>query len=375
MTEIVKNEMSIRQLHNSAMDFAERAMFAEREGNHTAFLDMNLQAYYLEKQAAEAAVVIGSEPTKSILLRSAATLALECKMIRESERLISTALAGDPPNEIAEELRDLLEKVSFERHLNVRGITLQSGELQISMTGDEVSFGMMPSSLAIERIQDTEALLLRTAERKAGIPYRKSGRPKNEILDMFNVYMSTPRAASFALTLRIGATQAIFGQQDDIVSEVIECMKLVNENKIDALQEKITDTSYYNNFLGLTRKIAPDGKKIKMVGFTSKTGDTEQTAMLTTPQKDIIQVSKSLKKFDVGSGDLVKIQGLLGFADKFRRDEIIKVQPSVGQQRTVYVPEGLMDDVVRPHWGKQVVVTGHEDTNTGIITLSTIESV
>jgi hypothetical protein len=35
--------------------------------------------------------------------------------LREAERLIAVALSGDPPDEIAEELRDLLEQVYFDR--------------------------------------------------------------------------------------------------------------------------------------------------------------------------------------------------------------------------------------------------------------------
>ena len=375
MNVLINQNPSVRQLHNLAMDFAERAMLAEKEKNYTLYSELNLQAYKLERQAAEAALVIGKEPTRSILLRSAATLALECKLAREAERLISIALSGEPPNEIAEELRDLLERVNFERHLSLRGISLQPGELQISMTGEEVSFGMMASDLAIERLQDAEALLIRTAERKTGLPYRKGGRPAEKVKEMFSVYMSVPRAASFALTLRLGGSQALFKQQDDVIAEMIECMGLVNDNNMDALHSRIEDKAYYDNFLGLTQKIAPDGKKIKMVGFTAQSSSGERTAMLTTPRKDIIRIDGGNKVVTAGRGANVEISGLLGFANRFRRDNIIKIQPSTGSLRTVFVPEGLMDDVVRPYWDREVRITGQEDRNTGIITLTTISPI
>jgi hypothetical protein len=48
------------------------------------------------------------EPTRSVLHRSAASLAVECCQLREAERLIGRALAGNPPPDIADELRDLL---------------------------------------------------------------------------------------------------------------------------------------------------------------------------------------------------------------------------------------------------------------------------
>jgi hypothetical protein len=48
------------------------------------------------------------EPTRSVLHRSAAVLAIECNQLRDAERLIGRALSGNPPDDIADELRDLL---------------------------------------------------------------------------------------------------------------------------------------------------------------------------------------------------------------------------------------------------------------------------
>jgi hypothetical protein len=45
---------------------------------------------------------------------------LECGDLREAERLIAVALSGDPPDEIAEELRDLLDMVYFNKPMRDR---------------------------------------------------------------------------------------------------------------------------------------------------------------------------------------------------------------------------------------------------------------
>jgi hypothetical protein len=74
------------------------------------------QALEHERRAAElAAADLALEPTRSVLHRSAATLAWQCGEFREAERLITTALSGSPPETIAEELRDLLLQVYFEQ--------------------------------------------------------------------------------------------------------------------------------------------------------------------------------------------------------------------------------------------------------------------
>jgi hypothetical protein len=89
-----------------------------------------LQAFDRERQAADrVAGDVSLEPTRSVLHRSAASLALECGALREAERLIATALSGDPPEEIAEELRDLLEQVYFGGKKGRRRLTKASESL------------------------------------------------------------------------------------------------------------------------------------------------------------------------------------------------------------------------------------------------------
>ena len=83
------------------------------------------------------------EPTRSVLLRSAASLALDCGEVRQSERLIAQGLVGNPPEEIANELRDLLEQVNFQRHLDLHGVVLEPTGFQVSLSGLAVGFGVV----------------------------------------------------------------------------------------------------------------------------------------------------------------------------------------------------------------------------------------
>lgn len=114
---------TIAKFHHEAMEYADQAEIARMQGNTSLALGLSRQAFEREKAAAQLLKDhLEIEPTRSVLYRSAATLALECGEIRESERLISFALAGNPPFEIAEELRDLLEDVHLQRHLDVHDI-------------------------------------------------------------------------------------------------------------------------------------------------------------------------------------------------------------------------------------------------------------
>ena len=80
------------------------------------------------------------EPTFSVLHRSAGTLALRCGEYRTAERIATKALAQEPPGEIAKELRDLVDQVHLEMHLERRGIELGQDEGVCSThVGREVS--------------------------------------------------------------------------------------------------------------------------------------------------------------------------------------------------------------------------------------------
>jgi len=110
----------IRELHEKAMDLAEEAFVAKLRGNLEQAKQLIRQAFEGEAQAARLVPNDpSSEPTRSILYRSAASLALDCNEFDEAERLIAAGLAGNPPKEIAEELKELSEKVNLQPHRDV----------------------------------------------------------------------------------------------------------------------------------------------------------------------------------------------------------------------------------------------------------------
>ncbi len=133
---------SATDLHRAAMDLVDRATIAKLHGEVSAASQLLKEAFTTERRAALQFVDnLELEPTRSVLFRSAASLALECGENRESERLISIALSGNPPDQIAEELRDLLEQVNLQRHLSLRGLVLSHDEVQFSLTGKSIGFG------------------------------------------------------------------------------------------------------------------------------------------------------------------------------------------------------------------------------------------
>jgi hypothetical protein len=121
----------IQTLHQQAMDLAEAAAVARLRGESEQAEQFTRQAFEQEAQAANlTASVLDAEPTRSVLHRSAASLAIECGELRAAERLIATALSGSPPPEIAEELKDLFIQINLSQYLKRQGINFDIKELQ-----------------------------------------------------------------------------------------------------------------------------------------------------------------------------------------------------------------------------------------------------
>lgn len=103
---------TVRDLHHKATEVAGHAYVARRKGNLEEASEFARQALPYEAQAAAlVADQIDNEPTRSVLHRSAASLAIQCGDWDEAERLISIGLSGKPPALIAEQLRDLRKQV------------------------------------------------------------------------------------------------------------------------------------------------------------------------------------------------------------------------------------------------------------------------
>jgi hypothetical protein len=106
--------------HRQAMEYAEKAFCSKLKGDHTKTKEFFLLAFELERKAAELMKDSTLEPTRSVLYRSAATLACDCDNLREAKRLAYIGLSGNPPGKIAEELRDLLKDIHHKETISQR---------------------------------------------------------------------------------------------------------------------------------------------------------------------------------------------------------------------------------------------------------------
>ena len=351
---------SVKDSHNQAMDAAFFAARERRRGNGEKAAELFKQALQHELDAI-AGMSEADGMSWAVLHRSAGWLALDCNRPRLAEQLACRALAGEPHPEITEELRDLLEHANLHQYLEPQGIVLGTAEVQLTLTGHAVANGIALMSDVVSRMNNFQSLVYRIAQRMLEKPYQ--GRIPNDIRNRYRAFAAPPRSGSFAISLRIGEPSPQlslpgFFSSEEIIHEFMDLMELANSVKIDEIQERIPNSEYQRNFLGLAKTLAPDGDRIRQVGFVVG-GEATRTLSVTTPASrfplpdngernqpgvSVREVSGTLRYADAGAG-----------ASNRNR---IKLINDNGPTHAINVPAGMMDDIVRPLWNSFVTVRG-----------------
>lgn len=352
---------TVRDLHSEAMQLAQLAMVARHQGDMGRAQELARRAYDLEAQAVELVPEEQtSEPTLSILYRSAASLAYQCGDYEVAQRQIARGLSGYPPPEIERELKDLLERIDFELHLQSRGIFLEDAELEVSMEGKAVGAGTVLLSEVTDRLQHTHKLIDRTVWRLMGRAYQRAGRPPSAYRPWTPV-LSAPRAGSFIISIKLGTPDKqqmpLLLEASQVIDEIVKGVELVDEANEDALRKMIGEEGYYRNFVELTTAIAPDGENISLVGFSSRS----RTAALTRRRSEIKEVMLEFAEGEVEvQRERMTVEGVLDFADSRKAVDLIGLTTKEDNEYKIIIEEG-MDDLVRSYYGREVVVTGTYD--------------
>lgn len=104
----------IRELHEKAMELLQDAIVARHNNDDQTAIKKYQEAFKLESKAADLVCIkIDCEPTRSILYRSAASLAYQAGDFDNSLILIGKCLSGNPTQQIRNELSMLHEKIKL----------------------------------------------------------------------------------------------------------------------------------------------------------------------------------------------------------------------------------------------------------------------
>jgi hypothetical protein len=173
--------------------------------------------------------------------------------------------------------------------------------------------------------------------------------------------MSAPRPDSLAVTFKVGKSEQLnlFGSSmaEDVIDELVECLKLFTHREETQLKERIKEEAYFRNFVGLAQGIAPDGREVQMVGFTTLSHGRLNKVALETKREAPREEAPSAEVRT--ADDAVEVSGILRRADSLKegRSEIVIVGADNARHKVV-VPPGMMSDIVKPLWETQVIVKG-----------------
>ena len=250
--------------------------------------------------------------------------------------------------------------------MRVKGVTLSDNEIQISVAGRGVAHGMAREDDVNDRIATLKKLAIRTTERSKGVPFRRSGQPAKEIKDICESYLSVARAASFAVTMRLGQTAMpnispeFPSLANALVDDIATNLSLANAGDLTSLQDRIKDPSYFENFVSLAKEFAPDGEDVNLVGITYMKDGKELPVQLTRQKRDYKPIIDEVHSIcDVIRGERSKaeiktnqITGTLSAADSTAEKLILLVDKA---KINVSVPDGLTD-IVRKYFDETVTV-------------------
>lgn len=367
--------MGIDEIHDRAMELADEASLLKIKGKFDDALTLFREAAELEMEAAfSLSVDPVSEPSRSILFRSAATLAYEATDYKLADRLVANGLAGYPPAEIENELKDLYEDINFMRHAEAEGIEIAEDGFVFTVAGQATYHGGTLIEHIVERLSRLQAEFYRTVERLLGFEYRINKPVDKKIRNKFNLYLDTQFASSFGIYLLVGTPvdqMHLFPELEikeeidgkTVVTEVIECLRILESAKPEQLKDRIPDEAYYDDFVGFAKQIAPDGEQIKTVSFRSGVSDSRRALIL---RKTRTQIKESLPYTIIDDNDKIipiTLTGQLRRAsspNKGRFGSVGLDSREFGKRVTIKVPIGMMKDTVQPYYEELVVISGYE---------------
>lgn len=367
---------TVDELHTKAVDLAEEAFLLKKAGHIESAKALFAEALeYEEKAAFILPPQKDSEPSRSIIFRSAASLALNSGDFEKADWLVANGLAGFPPIEISEELKILYEEINFQRHLSAKGIVLSDKNWLMTIYGNATSYGKASAEILFSRVEKLTALYYRTVERLLKLPYRTNGSIRKELKEKYGLYVDALAPSSFGIAFHVGKpdNQLEFEFPDagvrelispeDVVDEVMACFQMLEMNQPEELKKQIPDETYYENFVGLTKLLAPDGDKIKMVGFSvSRNGENKPIALKKNQQQIRDDFGQKEQSDQSGEAHIKKeFTGILMHAHSpiGRKHGLVKLYTQDEEKPTqiqIQVPIALMKDVVQPFYEEKVRV-------------------
>lgn len=258
---------TIHELHDKAKRLAQQAENARRDGDLESAKKFAQEAYHLAQEAAEQIPLDeASEPMRSTLYQSAASLAYQAQAYAAAARLVNRGLSGYPSSETEQALYSLLDKIRYEHGLYRSRAILKAATMELTLMGNAVQGGAVPYAEFGSRVGGIKTLIDQTVE-------RLSQRRKLPFYDVLFSISNASDTGRFSVRLRLQyelLQRSAYASPDAVVTNILEGLRLLNDGNVSGLQQHIDSTPHYRSFLIAAKLVAPDGNKVSVVGLRSQ---------------------------------------------------------------------------------------------------------
>ncbi len=343
---------SLQSHHRRAMELANQARAARAAGKVDVETLYRRAAKFEVKALETGRDQRVNSQTLAVLIRSAASLFMMAGDREQAERYVCEGLLSDPPPEIAEELRDVFDRIHAGRHTPFDVDEVSEASFGLSMWGGDVGVGFAPSGEVEDRSRACERLVYRTIERKAGKPFREAISP--ETIRHYPLFRGVERAASFAFSLSVGSSSELpkrAVRPEAAIAELVECIKLAVDGDGPGLFDRIGDRDYFDSFVQLLKQIGPNGRvaNVVVVDFARRPYHLGSVRALR---------EHSARASRAKPGEPVLVEGVLCVAKSSPAKKMVAVKPTGKSQVYFQVPLVMFADVVKRYFDQLVRATG-----------------
>lgn len=360
---------TVREKHDRAMQLADEMLAARHEHNRDGARQFAAAAFLEELAAAELAFSRSvSGVTRITLLRSAANLAREAQQWEAGLDLTLRALATPDLREHRPELLQILDTLRTYEHLQLTGVRLADGDVQLTVAGPEAAPGFARAEEVTRRVEYVRALMLRSALRRRGVPFGDSPPRTAKFREAFTPYLSTARAASYAVTVRFGVhgqteLDLTDSQQDPTISveqaldDVMQVARAYAEGGPAELQKLIPDEQYARNAASLMRQLSPDEERIATVGLTVRRNGSADAVAL--PSRRVTPpvptwMPKDMSRQALPSTLFSVVGRLLEGSARTPEKAWATIVTDAGESLRIRYDETSHGDIIKQYWKRRV---------------------
>ncbi len=360
------DQAELNRLHNRSMDLASRAKAASAKRKPDSLLADSLwkAAFHYERQVADRLLTeFDLEPSRGIIYRSAAALALRCSEYVLAERYAAQGLAGVVDDQIGAQLREVFDEVRFRRHTTGINHQLRDEMIHVSMTGRRVTADFIDASLLSSHVENLHRIIVRVQELLLGYQFRRTGRISKGIQDAMQVRYEPASNGIFGYNLDVFHPQLRLKYPEDgedatiigTTRRIFDFAQAGNRSALLGLCRQ--DHSYYRYFTNVARDVMPDGRKLAFVGLQSS--GYQEAVSLRPADRKTVQQRMGLSE---AGEEQVTVEGRLkGTQGSTHSDELIVTVYTGDDEKTpqkCLVPEGLSGERIGELWDRRVRVRG-----------------